>query len=81
MSIETITRMTHEQDFPTGSTWTGRTGYITLFSADHPAGHRTAFHQFKDGEGITWWIEDLEGKDGRPMHLTDKEMADEADEL
>lgn len=74
----TVIRMSHEKDFPSGSTWTGQTGHVLLFSADHPAGHRTTFYQFKDDvEGTSWWIEDREGKDGRPMHLTDQEMAAE----
>lgn len=75
----TVARMYTEQDFPSqDAVFTGRIHLCTLFSGDHPAGRDVPFYQFQDEEADhCFWVEDLEGREGRPMHLTDKDMADE----
>lgn len=75
----TAARMYSERDFPAqDATFTGRIGLITLFSGDYPAGREVAFYQFTEvHEGYNFWVEDLEGREGRPMRLTDEEMDEE----
>lgn len=75
----TVARMRTEQDFPVrDAVFTGRIQLITLFSGDFPAGKEVPFYQFQDEEGdYCFWIEDMDGEVGRPMHLTDQDMAEE----
>lgn len=75
----TVARMRTEQDFPVqDAVFTGRIQLVVLFGADFPTGKDTPFYQFQDEEGdYCFWIEDLDGAPGRPMHLTDQDMAEE----
>lgn len=77
--IATVARMRTERDFPQDAAFTGRIQLVTLFSGDFPTGKEIPFYQFQDMEDsdLCIWVEDMEDREGRPLHLTDRDMAEE----